>query len=449
MDIRLKVDWGASPQAPPGKTNESPPPVEEFKQALRSARKEETLGEVAETEPNAQLQNLDPEKKETVDTAPLTTLAMPTEIDPAILAQIWSSQLALPNALGQPIALDISVLRATLPGDLQLQTSTETISLKSSDILGDKVMPSLTSAIVDAGTVTASQGLRIGSQVVSNQIPNNPQLLSKEVQMSLNVTSVKASSKEVLTQVASTNASASVEPAKAEVVTPIRAKDGIANQSSQAVANITVESTGSSQQNLEHGQSQNEDQNPNQEDGPQAISANVNNQVQQADNLKSDSPTFGRTMNSTERQAMVDSISRKIDELASRSVRNEVRIEMHPPDLGSVVINLRKDVTGLTATLNASNEPLRQALNDSRNDLAGVLADRNVGQVRIEVRGANADTMNLGQQQNQAQSNQQQTQQHHTKQASQNTELPIAKSKDAIDNPAPRRLATTLLDMEI
>jgi flagellar hook-length control protein FliK len=145
---------------------------------------------------------------------------------------------------------------------------------------------------------------------------------------------------------------------------------------------------------------------------------------------------------------MVDTIAKKIDELAIKSVRNEVRVEMNPPELGSVIVNIRKDMAGVTATLNASNEPLRQALHESRNDLAGALADRNIGQVRIEVRAASADSMSMGQQFNQAQS-QNQSQNHHPRHTAPSVEKRALESNDQVDQPRARRAVTTLLDMEI
>jgi Flagellar hook-length control protein FliK len=450
MDIRLKVDWGASPQAPPGKTNESPPPKEEFERALHSAKSEETFREVAEIEPNAHLQNLDPEKSETVNETPLTIPILPIEIDPTILAQIWSSQLATPTALSQPGAFDFSL---PVANPLQLLTAdskavVEIMSSKIGDLFANQAVtvPTIGNLEVTLKLVQASRETETNLQANVAPVITTPQLLSSELKDSLNVTTVKATSSEVLTQIASSTLHAAVNTPKADLPNQDKSKAGQLAVNSQAVVSEGLESQSGSQSNFEQGPDQ--DMGSNQEDGTQPIFTNVNNQVQGADNIMSDPQILGRSMNSTERQAMVDSISRKIDELAAKSVRNEVRVEMHPPDLGSVVVNIRKDLTGLTATLNASNEPLRQALNESRNDLAGALADRNVGLVRIEVRGASSDTMNMGQQYNQAQSNQQH-QQHHTKQPSQNAQLPVAKSKDAIDNPASRRTATTLLDMEI
>ena len=184
------------------------------------------------------------------------------------------------------------------------------------------------------------------------------------------------------------------------------------------------------------------------ESDSQSSNPQIQTPVQTSEIAQPASATTNHQLTATERQVMVENISKKIDELAAKSVRNEVRVEMHPPELGSVVINIRKDMAGLTATLNASNEPLRQALHESRNDLAGALADRNVGQVKIEVRGASADTMSMGQQFSQAQS-QQHNQQNQSKQATLPTGRLIAEEKPAIDQPAPKRVSTALLDMEI
>jgi flagellar hook-length control protein FliK len=262
----------------------------------------------------------------------------------------------------------------------------------------------------------------------------------------LNITSVQCSATSIASQLDSSSSAAKVQPLVNAVIPTGK---GVVSTDPKTLAierdAISVTSTEVAQSGNQKAPSKDRKQDDSQSSNPEMQAP-----LQTSDVAKPAPTITEYQQTATERQAMVDNISKKIEELAAKSVRNEVRVEMHPPDLGSVVVNIRKDIAGLTATLNASNEPLRQALHESRNDLAGALSDRNVGQIKIEVRGASADNMNMGQQYSQAQQQQnQQNQQNQSKQATLPTGRIISDDKSEIDQPTQRRVSTTLLDMEI
>ena len=484
MDIRLTMDGGPSPKAPPGKVTESPPKPKEFEKTLQTAKKEETPGEVADKEPNAQLQKLDSEKKEAGTKIPTPPTAVPIEIDPAILAQLQFAGIA-------PIAATISPL-ATTPVDPGQQCAVKNLDSNTAkvDPTGPKVDMTVISPIAKAviaqiepgkGNLDATKNPVISDLVTTafsnvvastSKTPLDPTgkpvmqdpgfkidlALTSDQKQSLNITSVRSA---VQTPVQTQNqpteqtTSAVIERAVATVVAPEGQKPtGQTSVNPTMVANATefsstvTRTVDASSQTLAGGKDNSQSNNKPGEDSNSA-SQDVQAQIPVQDAAPTTSTAPTHQLTTAERQAMVDTISKRIDELAAKSVRNEVRVEMHPPELGSVVINIRKDMAGLTATLNASNEPLRQALHESRNDLAGALAYKSVGQVKIEVRGASADTMNMGQQFNQARSQHDQHQQHQTRQTSLNAGKAAIESKESPLPTAPRRAITTLLDMEI
>ena len=509
------MDGGASPQAPPGRIAESPPLKEEFEKTLQTAKKEETPGEVAENEPNAQLQKLDSEKKETESKIPDLAVCPPVQIDPAILAQLQLAGIAqlastpksavtnkepagstvaqsgnqtVVQGRAEPLAQSARLLSGLLSDpEMAQKTGREPVADLPGitkglqfDGLSDTKLPILNQKAViqtaDASILKldATQNTNISALVASafeggtdkkqavGQLKLDPTktviefaaradkstvIMAEPAKAQLNVTSVQSISSEVISQTATVKtAPGTNERIVAKPTTSSNSKLAIpsgSKESSVAIGTVLAESAESSQDeggNNAERDSKNSD--------PQIDVPNTQSPVATKEAAPTNPTVSGHQLTTAERQAVVDTLTRKIEELATKSVRNEVRVEMHPPDLGSVVVNIRKDMAGLTATLNASNEPLRQALHASRNDLAGALTDRNVGQVKIEVRGANADTMNLGQQFSQEQS-QQQNQQQQTRQAIQNANRLALETKESAEQPAPRRAVTTLLDMEI
>jgi flagellar hook-length control protein FliK len=75
----------------------------------------------------------------------------------------------------------------------------------------------------------------------------------------------------------------------------------------------------------------------------------------------------------------------QIERMAATSVRNEVRMTLEPADLGSIVIEIKREADVLNAALTASNEQVQDSLKESRNDLAASLRDRGFREVKIEV----------------------------------------------------------------
>ena len=514
METRLIVDGGASPPAPPGKIAESPPPKEEFEKTLKMAKKEETPGEVAENEPNAQLQKLDSEKKETGSKILITPIGLPAHIDPAILAQLQAVGIAqiIPTASqnstpkedsGHQVKAVIQLVQATktlerdplgtamgeatrqldvkLGGTAVIQTDKPKGGLQAdpsgAELLDKVVVPTseslapqldatqnatLSALVASAFDIKTDKmpvlrGAHIDSETTIHDTspkaatPAKPNMIfTDQAKVQLNVTSVKSISSAVVALLPTANISVG-KSEKGIMKVNLALNSKIAILPDQKESSLQMDTAIATEEQMMHGglsqgESREESASEKQKGDPQVTASGLQGPALTKDAVATTSPVSAHQMTTAERQAVVDTLTQKIEEMAAKSVRNEVRVEMHPPDLGSVVVNIRKDITGLTATLNASNEPLRQALHASRNDLAGALTDRNVGQVRIEVRGASTDTMNLGQQFSQAQSHHQNQQ---DKKASLNAGPFNREIKETIEEPTRKRAITTLLDMEI
>jgi flagellar hook-length control protein FliK len=476
MDLRQILDVGASPQAPPGKKLEAPPPKDEFEKTLQTARKEETPGEVAEKEPNAQLQTLDSEKKETGKKAPDNAVVATTgqiPIDPSLLLQqsaVTITQLLATSSapIAKPDLASLSNLVKIVPAQAKAGvgalTASDTRVEISATLAQAEVIPdinldatnnqALTALVASAfeGKITnplnaksfvaIPQQLDVKSAMV-DQKPSFAQLIPNDTRAGLNVTNVQSTTTPIA-QLNTTTKAIENQTAVAvkEPVFEVTSKDVKPVLIGTAVVELTTHPSKPGSEN------QGSDTKEKSKDNSETLIPQLSANSAPSDVSQDAKPVTAHQLTTAERQAAVDIISRKIDELAAKSIRNEVRVEMHPPELGSVVVNIRKDMAGITATLNASNEPLRQALHDSRNDLAGALTDRNVGQVKVEVRGASADTMNMGQQFNQAQSQQQQNQQNNQAKTTSQFAGRLTR-EESVEQPSQMRLTTTLLDMEI
>lgn len=433
MDIRLAIESGSLPKAPPGKRIESPPLKEEFEKKLQEAKKEETTpGEVAENEPNAQLQKLDSEeKKEETNVSPLAIISIPILVEQAAAVQVPINAAALTPTSTESDDSRICGDFPTQGGELALKGEIDA-SKKANG--GSQELLQLISAMQGRkGTVTAKN--------VDPQATGAENTISQEIKNGLNITSVQSKDGNVLAGQA--EAAKPVEKA----IEPT-AKNETLKTEEVSVKGVSVDVSGGQLQG-DAGKDESSDS-----DNKSSETAIMELQGQKPINgvkVEGKDENLTRALTNDDRQRVVETLTKKIEELSVRSVRNEVRVEMHPPEMGSVVVDLRNSLEGLTATLSASNEPLRQALHESRNDLAGALADRNVGQVRIEVRSANPDTMNMGQQFNQSQSqNPQHSQYHAPKHAVvDNRSFNQNSSQTVEDKPVVRRMATTLIDMEI
>ncbi|HLO97532.1 MAG TPA: flagellar hook-length control protein FliK, partial [Fimbriimonas sp.] len=104
-------------------------------------------------------------------------------------------------------------------------------------------------------------------------------------------------------------------------------------------------------------------------------------------------PAQRGTMSIEDRQRNIDTISRKIEALAVNSVRNEIRVEMHPPEMGSVSINVKQAIDSLSVTLTASNDQVQEALHESRNDLAASLQVKAKQEVNIEIKAGQSQSL--------------------------------------------------------
>lgn len=445
MDIRHAIEGGGLPKAPPGKRIESPPPKEEFEKKLQEAKKEETTpGEVAENEPNAQLQKLDSEeKKEETSVSNPAVIAIPILVEQVAAIQVQVNALALTptstNSNDSRICNDFPTNGTggicndfpTQGGELALQGEVDAAKKTTG---GSQELLQLISAMQGRkGTATAKN--------IDPQATGTENTISQEIKNGLNITSVQSKNGNVLAGQA--EAAKPVEKA----IEPT-AKNETVKTEEVSVKGVSVDVSGGQ---LQGDAGKDELSDSDHKSSETAIMELQGQKPIHGGKIEGKDENLTRALTNDDRQRVVETLTKKIEELSVRSVRNEVRVEMHPPEMGSVVVNLRNSLEGLTATLSASNEPLRQALHESRNDLAGALADRNVGQVRIEVRSANPDTMNMGQQFNQSQSqNPQHSQYHAPKHAVvDNRSFNQNSSPTVEDKPVVRRSATTLIDMEI
>lgn len=495
MDLRLILDGGAAPPAPPGKGTESPPPPEEFEKTLQQAQKgDETPGEVAETEPNAPLQKLDSKEKETGKDIPV-----------AILVE-------------QAVTIPVQFMNAPLVVAMQQAAAAPTVDsvakVASSENVPAPVVSTPTNPVIDPTTVAAAitttdsgapakddLNILVASLISKKPIDGKVELkicvpanqkdaampistaavaiaeqtLPKEITRDLNVVAVQATTNAVVTQQVAEVQEETQVPTGTPVtgtdendtpsfkndgkIIPISKKgvfSGIEFKNDGKIVPISrsgVFSELMGRMSGDAGQQMSQEDSKSDADDTAAPAMDVQAPASPSSDVPTAPVQNTHALTTAERQKVVDTLTQRIEELSVKSVRNEVRVEMQPAELGSVIVNVRKDLAGLTATLSASNEPLRQALHESRNDLAGALADRSVGQVKIEVRGASADTMNMGQQFNHAQSqNQNPQQQQQSRQtaanlAAMNRELAFAGATE--QKAAPRRLSTTALDLEI
>lgn len=472
------LSGGAAPLAPPGKGTESPPPPDEFKKSLESATKEDKTqkenapGEVAENEPNAHSQKLDSKDKEpkeasSTDAIPVAVIAEQAVIIPIQFLQVQATanpivKAAIPTSTENSEVTSVSNNIASMLnkgediGDINLEALAATFGKANQSILG-ALKSNAPAEPVTLGQVKidqqsspkpAVQPQTAPEAAVVNQLAKD--LNVKTVQLSQTPTAETAV---VATQPTKTDATISTEKG-----TAIKSETTGIEKADPKLVSVEPK-TQTDSQDATFGQSTSSDDSKKDDSKSLTSTENV---------ISASAPTATSTveapkaetkvghLDSANRQKIVDSVSQKIDELSVRSVRNEVRVEMMPAEMGTVIVNVRKSLDGLTATLSATNEPLRQALHDSRNDLAGALADRNVGQIRVEVRSANADTMNMGQQFNQAHSQSQQQQQHQQqlhKQAVANLATANRESdpRTSVSANRPSRAAanSTALDMEI
>ncbi|MBS1725842.1 MAG: flagellar hook-length control protein FliK [Armatimonadetes bacterium] len=500
MDLRLMLDGGAAPPAPPGKGTEPPPPPDEFEKTLQQAKGgDETPGEVADTEPNAQLQKLDSkdsDKKGTGKEIPVGVL-----IDQAVTIPVQllnAPQLAIAPAPGtapktdktSPSISPISTVGKTAPVDpapaQQILPVATTVSSDATDPVGTKDVPfdmaQLVSSMVTNGqlrnlaanpksaVINGSSPMPVDSRGTAKTAPTGP-MPAEKVETPLNITSIQTTSNAALTEataapvVSVTPVAQTIGKAASLDKGDVKKADGVkidqkleskgikAGKAEVTLGDAKAEAEVSNQlgQGKGDGDSKSDAQKDAQADVQVMVAKDAAAPTKTAEAAPVQSPTNGLQLTTAERQRVVDTLTKRIEEMSANSVRNEVRVEMQPPDLGSVVVNIRKDVEGLTATLSASNEPLRQALHESRNDLAGALADRSVGQVKVEVRSASADTMNMGQQFSQAQSQNSQQQQQQPRYAAVNHRMAQngTRESSAEVKPEPRRASTTLLDLEI
>lgn len=443
------LDGGAAPPAPPGKASEPPPEPDEFSKTLQKAQGEdETPGEVAENEPNARLQKLDSKEKTNGKQIPVSVLVEQIAVIPV---QIATPQQALALNVTDSKAANSDAVKAPSKSDCQDHTPALDSMKGKSD--ADSLLATLISGNQAVAAVVAQTG-----QVASNP-PQAPvttaeqadtQTISKEVSGQLNITSVKSSTGTAIAQQASTAVKSDARGEAEKPVAKSDAKASFSGTSTDAASQISSESgLGQDSDSDTQSDSQQEDSS-----GQSQLAAPVTTDLKGTSDVSPTNSVSNHQLTTADRQRVVDTLTKRIEELSVRSVRSEVRVEMQPAELGSVIVNVRKDLAGMTATLTASNETLRQALHESRNDLAGTLADRNVGQVRIEVRSANADTMNMGQQFSHA--NSQQSQSHQQQQHRQATANLMAARQSAEPQtsstqtaPSPRRTSTTSFDMEI
>lgn len=156
-------------------------------------------------------------------------------------------------------------------------------------------------------------------------------------------------------------------------------------------------------------------------------------------------PAQRESMTLADRQRNIDVITRKIEALAVNSVRNEIRVEMHPPDMGSVSINVKQAIDSLSVTLTASNDQVQEALKESRNDLAASLQVKAKQEVNIEIKAGQSQSLP----QEQANAHHQRNPQREQPEARQQTFSAPTREQKQPTPQAPRVRPNTFINLEI
>lgn len=103
------------------------------------------------------------------------------------------------------------------------------------------------------------------------------------------------------------------------------------------------------------------------------------------DALRSADPVTARQLESAQRHQVVRQVADQLEILAATRPREAVVVRLEPQDLGSVTLTLKQLGTVLEANIMASEDRVRQALDQGRSELLAQLNQRGVGLQNLTV----------------------------------------------------------------
>ena len=391
MDLRLLLGGGtatAEPPkiavGPPGERRKSQEGKEFAKLMEKQSHSGETNGEVVESEPNAPLQNLD----------------SVNDTEAELLVQ---SQLSALIATNSGVAIAPSQEVSSAPNSKEaLASSSINFSLSSAGVPEQEALSQSslgkTADLQTTGTVEdfAHQlGLNPSQVSVSLSPPATQASQLTLAESSLNLSAeLEAVSNVRFDMDAGQNVSSELLPTSSEnlgiqpvisneqrvadeestgnavgVDSGLGAVDGNEGGETDLSSDSQRQGNSSSQSGLGNGTAENGNRITNDGKTDSAVNA-LNN---------------SRALTSRERAEAVQQVLKNIDRLNLMHSREAVNIRLEPEQLGTVVIEIQKSINGLSANLEASNQPLREALDHSRNELAARLQARGINQIQISV----------------------------------------------------------------
>lgn len=412
---------GKPPESPPGIKESTPP--DEFQKVMEQVEGKSS-GEVAEAEPNAQPQNLDSTEK----------LPEETWVDANVLALLVSTVPAVPL----PTAAAIADAKVELPalGDELGSLSPAVASGKVAPVETEEVQSAL-----NIVSVESKQSPSIPKAVVETRIEETDLLVAESAPSADEPTVGDSMAIEPVERQMGVAHALIEAPKKVDKATPmLKTEAGVESEANVTAAPVSAEAasgqSGLDKHDSESGSNESEPSTP--EVAPVA-SAPTSKPVH-ADVSKKVENSLGLT--SAERKAVVHQLTQKIEQLAVNSVRNEVTVRMEPAELGTVLVQVAKDLNGMTASLSASDDRVQKTLHESRNELAATLTAKAHAPVRVEV--INAESTSMGSSTDaQRQSRQDQPQPQSPKNFDHDT---IRKDQPVIRR---QRIKTTQLDLEI
>lgn len=365
---------GKPPESPPG-IKESIPPDEFQKMMERVEGK--SSGEVAEAEPNAQPQNLDSTEK----------LPEETWVDANVLALLVSTA----PVVTLPTAATSVVENAEADAKVELPALGDELGSLSFSVVSGKVAPAETEEVQSALNIVS---------VESKQSPITPNAVvetqTEETDLLVGESAPSADEPTVGDSLAIEPVERQMDMAHALIEAPKKVEEAAPTPKTETEASVTATpvsaetasgQSGLDKQDSESGSNESEPSMPEvapvaSAPTPKPVHADVSKKVENS---------LGLT--SAERKAVVHQLTQKIEQLAVNSVRNEVTVRMEPAELGTVLVQVAKDLNGMTASLSASDDRVQKTLHESRNELAATLTAKAHAPVRVEVIHAESTSM--------------------------------------------------------
>ena len=391
MDLRLLLGGGtatAEPPkiavGPPGERSKSQEGKEFAKLMEKQSHSGETNGEVVESEPNAPLQNLD----------------SVNDTEAELLVQ---SQLSALIATNSGVAIAPSQEVSSAPNSKEaLASSSINFSLSSAGVPEQEALSQSslgkTADLQTTGTVEdfAHQlGLNPSQVSLSLSPPATQASQLTLAESSLNLSAeLEAVSNVRFDMDAGQNVSSELLPTSSEnlgIQPAIYNEQRVADEESSGNA-VGVDS-GLGPVGGNEGDETDLSSDSQQQGNSSSQSGLGNGTADQGNRITNDGKTDSevnalnnsRALTSRERAEAVQQVLKNIDRLNLMHSREAVNIRLEPEQLGTVVIEIQKSINGLSANLEASNQPLREALDHSRNELAARLQARGINQIQISV----------------------------------------------------------------